>query len=233
LEAVTATSVPLFLDSNANPTDLAIAGTLRPVAPRGKPDGYLYDPRDVSNAALETELNPGSLIEQRLVLANRGKHLVYETAPYGEDTEVSGFFRLSAWISIDQPDTDFQAVVYEVARDGSSIKLSQDLVRARYRESSRTPRLIETKEPLRYDFNQFHFVSRLIKKGNSLRLILGPNNSIYTEKNYNSGGTVASETVKDARPVNVVVHHSQEYPSIFYVPLGRPDRGRDGALPEH
>jgi uncharacterized protein len=215
--------LPLFLDSTANPTDLAIAGTLRAVAPRGKPDGYRYDPRDVSNAALEAELNTSSLTEQRLVQAKRGQHLVYQTAPYTEDTEVSGFFRLSAWISIDQPDTDFEAKVYEVTPDGSSVVLSQDLIRARYREDARTPKLIDTKAPLRYDFNQFHFVSRQIQKGNFLRLIIGPNNSIYTEKNYNSGGTVASESVKDARPVNVMLHHSQEYPSILYVPLGRPD----------
>ena len=223
LDAVTATSLPLFLDSTANPTDLAIAGTLRAAAPRGKPDGFLYDPRDVSGAALEIEADTSSLTEQRVVQANRGKHLVYQTTPYAEDTEVSGFFRLSTWISIDQPDTDFRVTVYEVAQDGSTVALSQDLVRARYREDPRTPRLIDTKAPLRYDFNQFPFVSRQIKKGSVLRLIIGPNNSVYTEKNYNTGGVVAAETVKDARPVNVVVHHSQEYPSIFYVPLGLAD----------
>jgi predicted acyl esterase len=163
------------------------------------------------------------LTEQRLVQANRGKHLVYQTTPYPADTEVSGFFRLSAWIAIDQPDTDFQAAIFEVAPDGSSVELGRELVRARYRETARTPKLIDTKEPLRYDFKQLPFVSRQIKKGNFLRLVIGPNNSIYNEKNYNSGGVVGSETVKDARPVNVVLHHSQEYPSILYVPLGQPE----------
>jgi hypothetical protein len=59
-----------------------------------------------------------------------------------------------------------------------------------------------------------------VKKGSRLRLIIGPINSIYREKNYNSGGVVQSESIADARPVIVTLYHDQEHPSTLYVPLG-------------
>src|SRR4029077_11814954 len=104
------------------------------------------------------------------------------------DTEISGFFRFTAWLSIDQPDTDLRVAIYEIALDGSSILLSADLMRARYRESLREERLIETTAALRYEFEHFTFVARQVKKRHRLRLVIGPINSIYSEKNYNSGG---------------------------------------------
>ena len=57
------------------------------------------------------------------------------------DTEISGFFKLSAWLAIDQPDTDFRSTCTKSAPTGTSILLSSDLMRARYRESAREPKL--------------------------------------------------------------------------------------------
>lgn len=219
LDAVTAKRVPLYLGSNGEPTDVTTAGSLQMQQATGS-DTYVYDPRDVSSAAVEAEMDPESLTDQRLVLANRGKHLVYETTPFPADTEVSGFFQLAAWISIDTPDTDFRAVIYEVQADGKSVELSRDILRARYRDSVRNPKLVTGSAPLRYDFDDFSFISQRVRKGNRLRLILGPNVSIYGDKNYNSGGRIAAESMQDARPATVVLYHSAEFPSALYVPLG-------------
>jgi predicted acyl esterase len=147
---------------------------------------------------------------------------VYQTAPFETDTEISGFFRLSAWIALDQPDTDFAASVYEIGADGSSVLLANDLLRARYRESMREQKLVTTRDPLRYDFTHFTFVSRMAKQGSRLRLVVAPVNSMYAEKNYNAGGVVASESVKDARTVTVKLLHDAQHPSILYVPIGQP-----------
>jgi hypothetical protein len=72
------------------------------------------------------------------------------------------------------------------------------------------------------DFAHFTFVSRLIKQGSRLRLTLGPINSMNAEKNYNTGGVVAAESVKDARTVTVKLFHDAEHPSVLYVPIGQP-----------
>jgi putative CocE/NonD family hydrolase len=223
LDAVTAESRPYYLDSRSNAADVLSAGTLGPSLPQGKPDQYVYDPRDVSIAAVEANLDPLSLTDQTLVYAQRGKALVYHTAPFEKDTEITGFFKLTAWLAIDQPDTDFVVSVYEIGPDGSSILLTNDMRRARYREGLREPKLVNTREPLRYDFDGFMFTSRLVRKGSRLRLVIGPAHSIYSQKNFNSGGDVSSESMKDARAVTVRLFHDRAHPSALYVPFGHPE----------
>ncbi len=125
LEAVTAESRPTTWSPwRMRPTSWRPARSGRAQA-KGKPDQYVYDPRDVSVAAVEAAVDLSSLTDQRLIHALRGKQLVYHTAPFERDTEISGFFKLSAWLAIDQPDTDFGVNVYEIRPDGSSICADQ------------------------------------------------------------------------------------------------------------
>jgi putative CocE/NonD family hydrolase len=223
LEAVTASESPLYLASaGGDPTDVFGGGSM--TAKRRSAfssDRYRYDPRDTSIAAVEAQADPNSYLDQRALIAARTK-LVYYSDPFAADIEVSGFFRFAAFIAIDQPDTDFVVRIAEVRQDGSVIPLSSDIMRARYREGAGVPKLIRTHAPLRYEFNRFTFASRLIRKGSRLRLVLGAADSIGFEKNYNSGGVVADESVRDARPVVVTLYHDASHPSALYVPIAAP-----------
>lgn len=221
LEEVTASFMPLLLHSTSNPVGVFQSGSLVAEHASGNAsDRFTYDPRDIGLAELECTVDPDTLVDQRMVVASTGRHLVYHSAPFEREIEISGFFRLSAWIAIDQPDTDFRAAVYEVAVDGSSILLSDDVLRARYRESLRQAKLVRTTEPLRYEFERFRFVSRRLAPRSRLRLVLGPINSIYCQKNFNTGGAVAHESMTDARPVIVTLFHDSTYPSALHVPVG-------------
>jgi putative CocE/NonD family hydrolase len=193
---------------------------LEEVPSNSAPDHYVYDPREVSHGALESTIDPDDVADQRLVHARVGQQLIYHSAPFDRDTEISGFFKFSAWLAIDQSDTDYCVSVYAIEIDGSSILLSVDWIRARYRESLREERLIQTREPLRYDFERFMFISRRLKRGTRLRLVIGSLNSIYFQKNYNSGGVISEESMQDARPVKVMLFHDAQHPSALYVPLG-------------
>lgn len=222
LEAVTARVEALYLASESNPTDVFASGMLKMEPPhRSEPDHYVYDPRDVSLAPLESTVDPDTRADHRMVYAAVGKQLVYHSAPFQQDTEVCGFFRLALWMSIDQPDTDFRASIYEVCLDGSTIELSTQRMRARYREGLREQKLVRTSEPLRYDFESFPFISRSIAKHHRLRLVIGPVNSIIYQKNHNSGGVVAEESILDAQTVTVRLFHDESHPSALYVPLGQ------------
>lgn len=189
-------------------------------AQSGEPDCYLYDPSDVSGAAFESTLDPASLIQQRGTCARRGRQLIYDTTPFERAVEISGFFKLTAWISMDQPDTDFRVAIHEISATGGSVLLSTDLMRARYRLGPHSAELVRTTEPLRYDFERFTFVARRLDRGSRLRLLIGPINSIFLQKNFNSGGIVAEESLEDARPVTVRVYHDRARPSVLHVPVG-------------
>jgi hypothetical protein len=226
LEETTAREETLYLQSATDPKDVFMSGSLASNRPAGsaKPDHYVYDPRDLSLPKLEITLTPAyyNVTDQTLVISPVGNKLIYHSAPFEHDTEVSGFFKFTAWIAIDQPDTDFNVSIYDIGSDGSSVYLTEQNFRARYREGLRVEKLISTSAPLRYDFDHFFYVSRRIDKDHRLRLVVRPNHTIKWEKNYNSGKPVADETVADARTVTVKLFHDADHPSALIVPIGQP-----------
>jgi uncharacterized protein len=219
LEGITAERRPFYLDSTGGAARSVYApGNLGPSSHNGAPDRYFYDPSAPTMAAIESAVTPDSLVDQQVQNSNQAQ-VVYQSAPFTAETEVSGFFALTAYIGIDQKDTDFVVSVYEATLDGRVILLSSDFKRARYRETARSATLVMTRDPLRYEFKSFTFTSRMIGKGSRLRLIVSAANSVFAETNYNAGGIVAEESVKDAHPVNVRLYHDHQHPSVLYVPL--------------
>ena len=221
LDTVTAESRPLFLTSHdGRANDVFASGGLTPEKAAGnKPDRYAYDPLDTSSAKVDEVEVPNMLTDQRGILQQSGKYLVYHTAAFTKEVDVAGFFKLSAFMSIDQPDTDFHVAVFEVQPDGTSVFLSDDMLRARYRGGLRAAQLVPKGKVERYDFERFTFAARRIQQGSRLRLVIGPLNTLFAEKNYNAGGVVADETGKDARTVNVTLYHDAQHPSALYVPI--------------
>lgn len=221
LQAVTARRDTWYLDSvAARANDVFAAGDLQRDRPgHGEPDHYAYDPLDTRSAAWEQEESPNGLTDQRGVMLAGGNALFYHSPVFAADTDIAGFFRLQAWISLDQPDTDIAVSVFEVKPDGSSVFLTSDAMRARYRKDLRKGELATPGEIERYDFDRFTFVARRIAKGSRLRLAVGPINSMYAEKNYNAGGVVAAESGKDARTVTVSLYHDARHPSGLSVPI--------------
>jgi putative CocE/NonD family hydrolase len=230
LDAVTTRIDRLYLASAGRADDVFASGTLQTGACTGEPDAYVYDPRDVSGAEIDAEarVSGGSLTDQSVALAMRGKQLVYHSAPFSVETDICGFFRLSAWIGIDGPDTDFYVSVHEIDCKGNSIRLSNAALRARYRTGMRTPLLVTDDSPRLYEFDNFTFTARRVARGSRLRLIIAPMGRLveatFAERNFQGGGAVADETIAEARAVTVQLSHSAEHPSVLHMPVG--DEGR-------
>jgi uncharacterized protein len=223
LEAVAAGTRTLFLNSTQSGANDALhSGSLAAEKPSsGPPDNYVYDPLDLRPGALETADNPNPLTDETEPLHLFGGGLIYSSAPFDEDTEISGNVRLEAWIAMDVPDTDFEVNLYEILPNGGSVLLTGDALRARYRESPRMPIPVVPGQIVKYDFRGFSWFSRRIAKGSRLRLMLRSPNSIGLEKNYNSGGVVANESGKDARTAHISLYHDAEHASYLELPIGR------------
>jgi putative CocE/NonD family hydrolase len=185
------------------------------------PDRYVYDPLDDRPGKAEGEdQSSGYILSQFGPLHLFGEGVVYHSEPFAEATEVSGQVKLTLWMALDVPDTDFAAELYEIQPDGGSVLLTRSLLRARYRDSMQKESLVPQGEAVRYDFNGFPWFSRRIAKGSRLRLVVGALNTTEVEKNYNSGGVVAEETAKDARTAHVTVLHDAAHPSALEIPIG-------------
>jgi hypothetical protein len=52
-------------------------------------------------------------------------------------------------------------------------------------------------------------------------LIISCTNTIYLEKNYNSGAVVAEESGKDAITAHVIVYHDKDHASHLELPVVR------------
>jgi hypothetical protein len=221
LDTISNTKRILYLNStNGEANDVFHSGSLTDEKPSAaKPDQYIYDPLDVRPAELEREEIKNYVTDERQALNLFGNGVVYHSQAFTEATEISGFVKLAVWLSMDVPDTDFSVTLYEIMPDGKSIQLTGDALRARYRDSATTGKLAKPGEINQYEFNGFTFFSRKVAKGSRLRLVLTSPNSIYLEKNYNSGGVVAEESGKDAHTAHVTLYHDSDHPSFLELPL--------------
>lgn len=219
LEAIADVEQVLYLASPGTAADsLFHSGSLLEDIPgRADIDGYVYDPLDTRKAQIDPPQD--YIVDQSEAVMTRGDGLIYHSAPFSEPTEISGYARLEAWIEMDVPDTDINVTLYEVLADGSTIALAGETLRARFRNSLASETLMTPGRVERFVFDRFYFFSRLVAEGSRLRLFIRPANTVSQQRNYNSGGVVASETRADARVATVRLHLGPETPSRLVLPV--------------
>jgi putative CocE/NonD family hydrolase len=221
-EALTANPKTFYLDSkNGDANGVFHSGILTEKQPSAGADKFTYDPLDTSRGEYVEGTDPKEKtvgLDQSLALSIGNDGLVYHSEPLPNETPLIGCPAVSLWVSIDTPDVDLSADLFEIQPDGTSIALWSDLRRLRYRESLREGKLARPGEIVRCDFDPGLFVARRLMKGSRLRLVVSSVNSILRQKNYCSGGVVADETAKDARTCHIQVYHDV-HASTIQLPL--------------
>ncbi|MEI7526643.1 MAG: CocE/NonD family hydrolase [Mariniphaga sp.] len=186
---------------------------------KNAPAEYVYDSLDKSYGLKEQNQVDNYLTDQTLAYSIGKQGVVYHSAPFENDTEVSGFFELKAYIETDVRDVDIEADVYEIKADGTSVFLTRNAIRGRYNERLEKEKLLTPGAINLFDFKRFTFISRVIEKGSCLRLIISSPNSINVQKNYCSGGVVANETAKDAQTAHLKIYNDSKHPSVLLMPV--------------
>ena len=213
----------LYPDSkNGDANGVFRSGMLVEKQPNEGADQYVNDPMDTSRGENVEGVEPKdktAAIDQSFALCIGKDGLVYHTGPLPKETPLVGCPKVSLWVSLDTPDTDLQADLYEIQPDGTSIALWNDVRRLRYRESLREAKLVKPDEIVKCNFDPGLFVARRLMKGSRLRLVVYSPNSIFWQKNYNSGGVVADETAKDAHTAHIKIYHDAQRPSSIDLPL--------------
>lgn len=222
LAAISDSDLTLYLQSDGNPSNPYQSGRLTATPSGVDTDEYIYDPLDYSKVIEDPAED--YITDQSEVLKTDGDGLVYHSEPFAEDTEITGYARFEAWFEMNVPDTDINVTIYEVLADGTSIALSGETQRARYRNSLESEALMTPGEVEPFVFERFYFFSRMVKKGSRLRLFIRPANLVANQRNYNSGKTVAEETAADAKTATVKLHLGPETPSKLILPVVQ-DRG--------
>src|SRR6184192_873876 len=222
-ETLVANPKIFYLDSkDGDANGVFRSGSLAEKQPTDGSDTFIYDPLDTTRGETVDGLNPKEKtagLDQTYPLSIGKDGLVYHTEALSHETPFIGCPAVTLWLSIDTPDVDLSASLYEIQPDGTSIVLWNDIRRLRYRESLREAKLVEPGEIVRCDFNPGLFVARRLMKGSRLRLVVSALNSTAFEKNYCSGRVVAEETAKDAHTCHVQVYHDATHPSTIQLPV--------------
>jgi uncharacterized protein len=225
-ETLVANPKTFYLDSkNGDANGVFRSGSLTEKRPNEGSDTFTYDPLDTTRGETVDGVDPKEKtagIDQTYALSINKDGLVYHMQPLSSETPFIGCPAVTLWVSIDTPDVDLSAQLYEIQPDGTSIVLWSDNRRLRYRESLREAKLVKPGDIVRCDFNPGLFVARRLMKGSRLRLVVSSPNSTQWQKNYCSGGVVAEETAKDARTCHVQVYHDTEHSSTIQLPLRQP-----------
>ena len=131
---------------------------------------------------------------------------------------MAGQMRLKLLIEADAPDVDLWAQILMVLPDGSTLRLGEDIRRARFRNGAFKPELLKPNQIVEIPF-EFYWMARRIPAGARLRLTVAPLNLPSFQKNYNTGGRIGYEKPENIRVANIKIFHDAEHASHLILPL--------------
>jgi uncharacterized protein len=192
-------------------------------AGKEKPDTYEYDPQNPTptvggRLCCGAAIQPGPF-DQR-PNESRQDVLVFSTPPLERDVEVTGYITVELYASTSAPDTDFTAMIVDVAPHeggaGYARFLTDGVVRARYRNSTERAEPIEPGKVYKYTIDLWA-TSNVFKAGHKIRVYISSSNFPRFNRNLNTGEPTlgATKMIK----ANQTIYHDSDRPSSITLPI--------------
>ncbi|WP_292008530.1 CocE/NonD family hydrolase [Chryseobacterium sp.] len=166
--------------------------------------------RSDSNELLNLKYN---IVDKEIYLKN---NLIFTTAPFDQSFDFSGQFSGELNFSVNKRDVDLYFSLYEKTVDNKYFLLSTCVTRASYAKNREQRNLLALGKKESIPIQNSEFVSKRIKKGSRLILMIGITKSPFWQINYGTGGDISNETIKDAQdPVDLKIYGN----SYINIPL--------------
>ena len=210
-----------YFHSQGQANSLHGNGVLSTVSPGEEPvDVFLYNPANpvpTMGGALccNSYFVANGAFEQKEIEA-REDVLVYTTPPLEREVEVTGPVTVTLWAATSATDTDFTAKLVDVCEDGCARNLTDGIIRARYRDSTAAPQLLESGKAYRYTIDLWA-TSNVFKAGHRIRVEISSSNFPRFDRNTNTGNTIAEDT--EFKPALQTVLHNAQHSSHISLPL--------------
>lgn len=152
-------------------------------------------------------------------LAERNDVATFDTAPLDGDVTVVGAMKAVISVSVDAPDTDIWAKVYDVAPDGTAFNLMSpglDVVRASYRNASAQRELLQPGRVYTIPLGDL-FTANTFRKGHRIRVAVMTSFFPAFSRNLHTGEL--ETTSRASRVARVTIHHSSARPSRLILPV--------------
>jgi len=206
---------PYYLHSLGGANSLNGNGTLDRRAPASEnPDFYIYDP---SNPVTDFHFEESGPRDQRPI-ETRNDVLVYTSESLAADLEVTGPITAEIWASSSAKDTDFVVKIMDVYPDGYSQNITPPLsgiLRARYRESESSPRLLTPGKIYKFDIGLM-YTSQVFKKGHRIRIAVTSSYFPHVDPNPNTGHPFGED--QEAVRAEQKIYHDKNFSSRIILP---------------
>jgi len=209
-----------YLHSSKGANGIAGDGSLSVALPGvEKQDQFTYDPQNPvptigGRLCCGGAIPPGPA-DQR-ANETRPDVLVFSTPVLTEDTEVTGYVSVELYASTSAVDTDFTALLVDVDESGYARFLTDGIVRARYRESTKEASAITPEKIYKYTIDLWA-TANVFKAGHRIRLYISSSNFPRFNRNMNTGEDISNAS-KFVRATQTI-YHDREHSSVLILPV--------------
>ncbi|GGH81817.1 putative CocE/NonD family hydrolase [Pullulanibacillus pueri] len=179
-------------------------------------DQYTFDPENPTPFLIDVSENECSVPENYEEVEARDDVLVYTSTPLTEDVEIAGNVYAVIYASSTARDTDWVVRLTDVDEEGHSIRLSDGIIRARYRHSFENPELLEPGKVEKYELKMTK-IANCFKKGHRIRVSITSGADHLSFPNHNTGNNPADDTKYII--AHQKVYHDDRYPSHILLPI--------------
>ena len=214
---------PFYLASKGHANGLDGDGTLEARRPRARAaDQYVYDPKNPvptrgGPVCCNFHVFPPGPMDQRGV-ERRADVLVYTGPELKDDLEATGVVKILLYVETSAPDTDFTAKLTDVHPDGSSMNVTDGILRLRYRNGLDKPEPGKPGETYSITIDA-GVTSIVFKRGHRIRLEISSSNFPRFDRNPNTGRPIADET--ELRVARQTIRHGGATPSALLLPVAK------------
>jgi putative CocE/NonD family hydrolase len=206
-----------YLHSRGNANSRFGDGTLSTQQPGDeRADHYTYDPARPVPFLTEPVSSQIGGPDDYAAVQRRDDVLVYVSEPLESDMEVTGPIRLELYAASSAPDTDFMAMLLDVHPTGFAQRLTDSMVRARFRHGMERQEPLESGKVECYDIDLWN-TAQLFKAGHRIALQISSSAFPKYDRNLNTGGSLADGT--EMQQADQSIYHDAEHPSRLILPI--------------
>ncbi|MFZ1013131.1 MAG: CocE/NonD family hydrolase, partial [Terracidiphilus sp.] len=204
--------------ANSATGDGALATTM---SKKDESDTFVYDPANpvptVGGPLCCDAVHLGAGPRDQKDVEARSDVLVYSTPPLDQDLEVTGPVSLNLFAKSSAVDSDFTAKLVDVWPNGFAQNLTEGILRASFRESTRgEPKPVTPGQVYEYKIDLWS-TSNVFLKGHRIRLEVSSSNFPRFDRNLNNGKR-AADSSDFVKATNTIVHDAQ-HPSALILPV--------------
>ena len=179
-------------------------------------DCYTYDPDDAAPHLIDLSENEIGVPADYQEVEKRADVLVYTSDYLTEPLTIAGEMQIKLFAASSAKDTDWMIRLSDVDESGRSIKLTDGVLRARYRYGFDCEVLLEENKIESYTIRSAKF-AHTFQKGHRIRLTITSSAKAFIFPNTNTGADPATDT--KTQVAQQKVYHGQDYPSRITLPV--------------